>query len=272
MKTVFALLPIAALLLFQAPTIAAPIPTCTPDSSKGNSPIGMRNALTLQQIDNDTVITYDSYPSNAGTFLRNRRATIASTRKLVLYSTPIATAREILLANPSLYSELLGFKPEKGFKTVNALLTCTATPSSKSKSIAELPDGTYSYWTGKPNPADRKMTNDALLKAGGILYTFTKKGDKLTGSFSPIDNESICVEGLINGNTLTGMAYPENGLGTPSTSLFSWHASGYLQVGSWEPKKADKPGHYHQAKLDLSAFNPVVLDRTFTPRASCMSK
>lgn len=197
--------------------------------------------------------------------------TLSTSRTLTFSNTPIAVAREKLLANPSLYDELLGFKSEKGFKAINDNLLCTGS-SSKSKSIAELPDGTYSYWTGKANPADRKMTNDALLKAGGILYIFTKKGDKLTGNFSPIDNESICVEGTLNGNLLTGMAYPEDGLGTPSTSLFSWHASGYLQVGSWEPKKATKPGHYHQAKLDLSPFNPVVLDRTFTPKASCMSK
>jgi hypothetical protein len=269
MKTVFALLPIAALLAFQAPALAAPS-VCTFDRSKGDNSIGMRNGFVLRQKGNDTVAIYDSLPSSIGGRTLTG-VTLSSSRTLTFYNTPIAAARSTLLANPFLYNELLGFKSEKGFKAVNDNLLCTST-SAQSKSIAELPDGTYSYWTGKPNPADRKMTSEALLKAGGILYTFTKKGDKLTGNFSPIDNESICVEGTINGNSLTGMAYPADGLGSPSTSLFSWHASGYLQVGSWEPKKADKPGHYHQAKLDLTAFNPVVLDRTFTPKASCMSK
>jgi hypothetical protein len=267
MKTAFVLLPIAALLAFQAPALAAPS-VCTFDRSKGDNSIGMRNGFVLRQKGNDTVATYDSLPSSIG---GRAGVTISSSRTLTFFNTPIAAARTTLLANSALYNELLGFKSEKGFKPVNDNLLCTSS-NSISQSIAELPDGTYSYWTGKANPADRKMTNDALLKAGGILYIFTKKGDKLTGGFSPIDSESICVEGKLNGNMLTGMAYPEDGLGTPSTSLFSWHASGYLQVGSWEPKKADKPGHYHQAKLDLTAFNPVVLDRTFTPKASCMSK
>ena len=284
MKKRISLLPIAAFLALQSPTIAAPTmatptmasTTCTIDANKGTSPIGMRNALTLKQIDADTVITYDSFPSNAGTFNGNRRATIATTRTVVLYGTPIAMAREILLANASLYTELIGFKPEKDFKVANDLLTCTkgnTTSTSKTpKSIAELPDGTYSYWSGKATSPDRKMTNDALLKAGGVLYIFTKKSNKITGSFAPIDDQSICVEGNIEGNSLTGMAYPEDGLGSTSTKLISWHPSRYLQVGAWEPTKAAKLGHYRQAKLDLTAFSPVVLDRLFTPKASCISK
>ena len=299
MKKQIFLLPIAAFFAVQTPTIASPMAasssattTCTIDANKGTSPIGMRNALTLKQIDADTVMTYDSFPSNAGTFGGNRRATIATTRTVILYATPIATAREILLANASLYTELIGFKPEKGFKVANDLLTCTngsgKSKTNAPKSIAELPDGTYRYWSGKPNPADRKMTHDALLKAGGVLYIFTKKSNKITGSFAPIDSESICVEGTIEGNRLTGMAYPGGGLGSTSTQLFSWHPSGYLQVGAWEPKKAAKPAHYSQAKLDLTAFSPVSLvgvgeasalaeasrneNRSFTPKASCMSQ
>ena len=286
MKKQIFLLPIAASLLVQAPSIAAPkmtapvsaSTTCTIDSSKGTSPIGMRNALTLKQIDADTVITYDSFPSNAGTFAGNRRATIATTRTVVLYGTPIATAREILLANASLYTELIGFKPEKGFKAANDLFTCTnggmtTTPAAPvaTDPIAELPDGTYSYWSRKP-PVGRRITNDDLLKVGGILYAFTKKGNTVTGTFAPIDGETICVEGTIEGSRLTGMAYPNGGVGSTTTKLISWHPSGYLQVGSWEPKKAAKPGHYHQAKLDLTTFSPVNLDRPLTPKASCMSQ
>ncbi len=267
MKILLVLLPIATLIAFQAPTLAAPT-VCTFDRTKGDNAIGSRNGFNLRQIDNNTVAIYDSLPSSTGV----REVTISSSRTLTFYNTPIAAAREKLLANPSLYNELLGFKPEKGFKIVNTFLNCTATTSVKPTSIAQLPDGQYSYWTGKPNPADRKMTSEALLKAGGILYVFIKKGDKITGTFAPIDNQVICVEGTLDGTTLNGMAYPEDGLGSASTSLFSWHPSGYLQVGSWEPKKVDKPGHYHQAKLELAAFNPVVLDRPFTPKASCMSK
>lgn len=283
MKKQIFLLPIATFFAVQSPTMAAPTmtapmaatTTCTIDANKGTSPIGMRNALTLKQIDADTVMTYDSFPSNAGTFGANRRATIATTRTVILYGTPIATAREILLANASLYTELIGFKPKKDFKVANDLLTCTngsSKNSSTPKSIAELPDGTYSYWSGKATSPDRKMTNDALLKAGGVLYIFTKKSNKITGSFAPIDDQSICVEGNIEGNSLTGMAYPEDGLGSTSTKLISWHPSRYLQVGAWEPTKAAKLGHYRQAKLDLTAFSPVVLDRPFIPKASCMSK
>ncbi len=273
MKTVFALLPIAALLAIQSPTLAAPSATniCTFDRSKGDNSIGMRNGFVLRQNENNTVAIYDSLPSTIG-----GRAvtgvTLSTSRTLTFFNTSIAAARAKLLANPGLYDELLGFKAEKGFKSVNDNLICTGSTISKTKSIAELPDGTYSYWSGKPNPADRKMTNDALLKAGGILYLFTKTGNQITGSFSPIDNIGICVEGTIEGNSLSGMAYPFDGLGSPTTSLFSWHPSGYLKVGSWEPKKANNPGHYHQAELNLNAFNPVVLERPYTPKASCTSK
>ena len=192
MKKRISLLPIAAFLALQSPTMATPTmasTTCTIDANKGTSPIGMRNALTLKQIDADTVITYDSFPSNAGTFNGNRRATIATTRTVVFYGTAIAMVREILIANASLYTQLVGFKPEKGFKVANDLLTCTngnTTSTSKTpKSIAELPDGTYNYWTGKATSPDRKMTNDALLKAGGVLYIFTKKAIKLPEALPP---------------------------------------------------------------------------------------
>ncbi len=273
MNKLLALLPIATLLAFQSPTLAAPSAAnvCTFDRSKGDNSIGMRNGFVLRQNENNTVAIYDSLPSSIGGRTVTG-VTLSTSRTLTFFNTSIDAARAKLLANPGLYDELLGFKAEKSFKSVNDNLVCTGSTISKTKSIAELPDGTYSYWSGKPNPADRKMTNDALLKAGGILYIFTKTGNNITGSFSPIDNMGICVEGTIEGNRLTGMAYPPDGLGTASTSLFSWHPSGYLKVGSWEPKKATKPGHYHQAKLDLSAFSPLIMERTNTPKASCTSK
>ncbi len=269
MKTVFALLPIAALLAVQAPSLAAPSATCTFDRSKGDTSIGMRNGFVLKQDGNNTLVVYDSLPSTIGG--RVTGVTISSSRTLTFFNTPIAAARAKLLANPALYDELLGFKAEKGFKSVNDNLVCTSS-SAKAKSISDLADGTYTYWSGKPNPPDRKMTDEALLKAGGILYIFTKRGPSVTGTFAPIDNQGICVEGQLDGNLVTGMAYPPDEVGTASPGLFSWHPSGYLKVGSWEPKKATKPAHYHQAKLDLSAFNPIVRDRIVTPKASCMSK
>lgn len=263
----------ATLLAFQSPTLAAPSTTnlCIFDRSKGDNSIGMRNGFSLRQNGSNTIAIYDNLPSTIGG-PAVRGVTLSTSRTLTFFNTSIAAARAKLLANPSLYNELLGFKSDGGFKPVNDNLTCTGSQLSQSPSIADLPDGTYSYWTGKPNPADRRMTSDALLKAGGILYIFTKKNSKITGNFSPIDNQGICVEGQLEGNTVMGMAYPFDGIGTTSTSLFSWHPSGYLKVGSWEPKKTNKPAHYHEAQLDLSAFNPVVLDRPLSPQASCTSK
>lgn len=268
MKTLLMLLPIAAFLpLSQSPTQAAPI-TCTINNRNGNSPIGMRNAFTLKQVDRNTLATYDSFPSNAGSYQGNSVA-IATTRTLIFYNMSIDRAREAMLSKPSFYTELIGFQPEKGFKSVNDLLTCTA--AATPKTIADLPDGQYSYWTGRPKPPERKMSDVALLKSGGVLYNFTKTGVRLTGSFAPIDGETICVEGIILGNKLTGMAYPADGMGSNSVSRFSWHPSGYLQVGGWEPAKPGKPAHYHEAELDLSAFNPVVLDQIPQFKTSCIT-
>jgi hypothetical protein len=138
MTKLLVLLPIAILLGFQVPALASPS-TCTFDRVKGGNAIGPRNGLTFKQIDNDIIAIYDSLPSSTGM----RNITIASSRTVTFNNTSMAAAREKLLANPALYNELLGFKAETGFKTVNKFLTCTASnssSSSKPKSIAELAD------------------------------------------------------------------------------------------------------------------------------------
>jgi hypothetical protein len=265
-------LPIAAILLTSQVIAQSPaqaetaVMTCMINNRSGNSPIGMRNSLTLKQLeDGTTVATYVNFPSNANGG-DQRRVTLDTVRNLRFYKTSISTARQLLLSKPSLYENLLGMKSERGFKPVNDLLVCNPSSLSKAKTIAELPDGEYSYWSGSPASPNRVMSDDALLKAGGILFIFMKKGDTVTGSFSPIDNEAICVEGIAQGNKVIGMAYPYDGKGeNRENGMFAWHPSGYLKVGMWETKPGKKP-HYHMAELDLSAFNPVKLERKITPK------
>jgi hypothetical protein len=89
----------------------------------GENPLGNRNLLNFKQIeDGTTIVTYERLPEN----IRNirARATVSSTRVLIMYDVPIESVRRAFLDKPALYDELLGFKSEDGFKAVNAQLVC----------------------------------------------------------------------------------------------------------------------------------------------------
>jgi hypothetical protein len=259
----------------QLSTIATPPPTsCMVDVTDGRNPLGNRNLLNFKQLeDGTTIVTYERLPANI-TNIR-AKATIESQRVLKMYEMPIASVREALLAKPELYDELLGFKPNGGFKAVNALLVCQSKDLSavpRSPTIASLADGSYSYWNGKPTAPNGTVSNDALLKAGGVLYTFVKKGDQVTGSFGAVDGEAICVKGTAKDNIITGMAFPLDGMGSSQGEVMkSWHPSGVLKVGNWQPGKPEMPGRYARAALTLDGFNRVTIDRQSMPKA-CVSQ
>jgi hypothetical protein len=180
--------------------------TCAFDTGMGKpNPLGMRAYITAVEINGDTTFTYEQFPSNVSGEVP---ATIAQQRKLTFYKTNVTKARDLMLKNPVYYEELVGFKDASRFKEVNDLMRCQTAdgqPLDKIAKIADLPDGTYRFWSG--NARDASISDEELLKQGGFLYVFSKKGNRAIGNISHIDDEGgACVEGLLGGNTVSGFA------------------------------------------------------------------
>lgn len=86
--------------------------------------------------------------------------------------------------------------------------TPTVSPSpapNTSMTIDKLPDGNYRYATAK---LSQSIINDQdLVRAGGYYFLFRKQGNNIVGTLAQVDSENtICVSGKINGNTVTGRA------------------------------------------------------------------
>lgn len=71
--------------------------------------------------------------------------------------------------------------------------------------IASLPDGNYRYATAKLPQST--ISDQDLVRAGGYYFLFRKQSNNITGILSQVDSENtICISGKINGNTVTGKA------------------------------------------------------------------
>lgn len=70
--------------------------------------------------------------------------------------------------------------------------------------VQDLPDGNYRYWNGTPSGA--VVSDETLLADGGVTFTFRKQGSNVTGVFGYVDGEAICVQGQVNGNTVSGIS------------------------------------------------------------------
>jgi hypothetical protein len=256
----------------QNPTqTVIPTTTCAFDPSLGKpNPLGMRTFVTLSEASGNTTVVYEQFPSPVSvTGGSNAPVTIAQRRTLTFFNTPVVTARQQLLSVPTYYTTLLGSAAPDGFAPVNAVLTCrtntannpTPTPTpTPSASVASLPDGNYRYWTGRP-PAGGVVSDEELLRQGGILFLFSKKGNQIFGSYGQIDNVGICLSGQVSNNTFTGTAV-ERGDATvisAGESLIPWDAAGLLRV-----RRGSKTGdriQYNDATLDLSSFSRINAGR-----------
>lgn len=90
-------------------------------------------------------------------------------------------------------------------RTEPARLITTAIPLERYPTVESLPDGSYRYWSVRPE--DVTVTDDTLLaNPESMLFHFRKAGSQVTGVFSYIDGEAICVQGQVTGNTVAGMA------------------------------------------------------------------
>ncbi len=97
--------------------------------------------------------------------------------------------------------------------------------------VQDLPDGNYRYWNGTPSGA--VVSDQTLLADGGVTFTFRKQGNNVTGIFGYVDGEAICVQGQVNGNTVSGISV-QNLAGASVLSagetFQSFGPSGYVQV------------------------------------------
>jgi hypothetical protein len=256
----------------QSPTqTVAPTTACAFDPSLGKpNPLGMRSFISITEAGGNTTFVYEQFPSPVSvTGGSGAPVTIAQRRTMIFYNTPVAAARQQMLSVPTYYTTLLGSAAPDGFAPVNAVLTCrtntannpnpnpTPTPSA---SVASLPDGNYRYWTGRP-PTGGVVSDEELLRQGGILFLFNKKGNQIVGSYGQIDNVGICLSGQVSNNTFTGTAV-ERGDATvisAGESLIPWDAAGLLRV-----RRGSKTGdriQYNDATLDLSSFSRINAGR-----------
>jgi hypothetical protein len=185
-----------------------------PDGGKPN-PLGMRAYVTAIEVNGDTTFTYEQFPGNVGVSGSKQAATISQQRKLTFYGLSVAKSRELMLSNAAYYEALIGAKDTDGYKSIDAVLLCknadgsTIGPDSggpvTSTNVESLPDGNYRYWSGTPRTGP--ISDETLLKQGGVLFVFQKKGDRVLGNISQIDSEvGACVEGMVTGNTVSGFA------------------------------------------------------------------
>lgn len=243
-----------------------------PDSGKPN-PLGMRAFVTLAEtIGGDTSVILDLFPSNLSGSVP---ATIAQKRTLFFPKRSIAQVRQLLLKDPSYYNELLASK-SASFTALNGLLLCKGTtPTSEAPkpngrpetmSIAQLSDGAYRVWNGTPTKA--VMSNDDLLQSGGVIVLLNKKGNQITAGFGYIDSDvTACVSGRVNGNVITGQAFPYSrqapNLGKDFTNF---GPANFLRVRN--PKTIAGQPAYSEAILDLSDFSRINLGSR-SPQKSC---
>jgi hypothetical protein len=248
--------------------------TCAYNSDSGKpNPLGMRAFVTVVEVSGDTTFTFEQFPSNLG-ISDSPAATISQQRRLTLYKTDISKARALLLKNPRYYEELLGYKPDAnlGYQQLDALLLCKKADGSTistGQNIQALPDGKYRYWNG--NTRNSKITDEELLKQGGVLFVFEKKGDRLIGNLSQIDGEAgVCVEGVITGNTVSGFAtsYQTQAEVNDTEDFIEWGSpDGVLRVRRGKIISRNRV-KYMSALLNLNTYSKIDLGKS-KPPTSC---
>lgn len=87
---------------------------------------------------------------------------------------------------------------------VNAPPVNAPPANAPATTVQTLADGNYRYWSGTPSQAI--ISDNTLMDDGGTVFRFRKQGNMVTGLFSYVDGEAICVQGQVNGNTVSGTA------------------------------------------------------------------
>ena len=134
--------------------------------------------------------------------------------------------------------------------------------------LAELPDGNYRYVSGETEA--RTYTDQELRQRGGSIFLLTKVGDTVTGDLLPrLGLPGICVTGSVNGDTVSGAAYPYDTTDTLQDSArdigetFEPHSSGALQIR--RTRTEGNRLYYASAMLDLSNFSRINAGSSLPP-------
>lgn len=115
------LLSLGGMVVAQASNV--PTQSCSYDPASGrNNPLGDRAAITINEINGDTIFTYQEIPtrSDRGPAV----VVVAPKREITLENTSLEAAKQVLLENPEYYNDLIGYPSANGFATVNNSLTC----------------------------------------------------------------------------------------------------------------------------------------------------
>lgn len=148
----------------------------------------------------------------------------------------------------------------------------SATPFDGSvvRTLEALPDGNYRYLAGAAE--ERAYTNEELRERGGSLFVLTKEGDTVTGDLLPrFGLPGICVTGTVEGNTVTGAAYPYDTTDRLQDSArqigetYEPHGSGALLI---RRTRTEGNGLYYAgAKLDLSGYTFINSGSSLPPES-----
>ncbi|MEO1394057.1 MAG: hypothetical protein AAFV90_14210 [Cyanobacteria bacterium J06634_5] len=148
----------------------------------------------------------------------------------------------------------------------------SATPFDGSvvRTLEALPDGNYRYLAGAAE--ERAYTNEELRERGGSLFLLTKEGDTVTGDLLPrFGLPGICVTGTVEGNTVTGAAYPYDTTDRLQDSArqigetYEPHGSGALLI---RRTRTEGNGLYYAgAKLDLSGYTFINSGSSLPPES-----
>lgn len=104
-------------------------------------------------------------------------------------------------------------------------------PTGGEFTIGSLPNGNYRFCSDRP-------PND-IQRVSGVCFRFRKAGNDVVGEYYyPYKGSSLCVNGEVNQNTITGQgveplgANPAIPMNLPTTDALSdWEQEGFLQVG-----------------------------------------
>jgi hypothetical protein len=246
-------------LVLSTPAQAAVTTQCQVNATESQpNPLGMRTLLTLESTsDGNVTATYTNLPSPVGA---GQAVTIEQSRKMIFYKSTIPAVRQQMLTNPTFFNELRGASDAEGFKQVNDLLVCktvgAATPQS-GNTIADLVDGTYRYWNGKPGVT---VSDRQLLESGAYTFLFTKEGSTIVGYFARPDDLSMCITGTAKGNVISGVVNPparfSDAEGRARQNRVS-DPAGYLKLGAWSNQ--GNLGAFNPSTLDLSKFSRINL-------------
>ncbi|MGB3768356.1 MAG: hypothetical protein WA947_17495 [Phormidesmis sp.] len=144
------------------------------------------------------------------------------------------------------------------------------------RTLSELPDGNYRYISGAAE--ERAYSNAELQQRGGSVFVLKKVGDTVIGSLLPkIGLPGICVSGTVNGDVITGAAYPDD---TTANSLqdsarqtsesYEPYGSGALEIR--QTRTEGEQLYYADALLDLTAFTPINAGASLPPASCQMSR